>query len=58
MIYYNTGDQALDAAKKFLRGNKRPHVLISRNRKGFMVIDPRDKRGHYSIIIGKLYRKK
>jgi hypothetical protein len=58
MIYYDTADQALNAAKKFLRGNTRPHALIGRNRKGFMIIDPRDKKSHYSKIFGKLYRKK
>jgi hypothetical protein len=58
MIYFSTADQALDAAKQFLRGNKRPHALIGRTRKGFTVIDPYDKKGHYSRIIGKLYRKR
>tara|TARA_Y100001972_G_C7582955_1_gene292371 strand:+ start:439 stop:615 length:177 start_codon:yes stop_codon:yes gene_type:complete len=57
MIYYTSADLALDAAKEFLIANSRSHALIYQNRIGFMVIDPRDKRGHYSMIVGKLYRK-
>ena len=57
MIYYNTADQVLDAAKWFLRGNNRPYALIAQNPKGFIVIDPSDQNSHYSKIVGKLYRR-
>lgn len=48
--------EALQAGKKWLRGNTRPHVLMGRTPKGYILIDPRHKDGHYCQIVAKLYR--
>jgi len=55
--FIDDANKALSKAKNWLRGNNRPHVLIGRTRKGFLLIDPRHKRGHYCQIVGKVYRK-
>ena len=49
--------KALEKAKKWLRGNNRPHILLGRTAKGYLLIDPRFKDGHYCQIVSKLYRK-
>lgn len=55
--YIDDANKALSKAKKWLQGNTRPHVLIGRTRKGFSLIDPRDKKQYYCLIVGKVYRK-
>tara|TARA_R110000823_G_scaffold203197_1_gene334039 strand:+ start:8140 stop:8319 length:180 start_codon:yes stop_codon:yes gene_type:complete len=57
MEYYTDADEALGAAKSFLLKQARPHVLIGRSLKGYMIIDPRNAKSHYCQIVGKLYRK-
>ena len=57
IVYHEKAEAALDAATAFLKKNKRPHALIGQTPKGYIVIDPRFKDGHYCQIIGKLYKK-
>jgi len=57
MKFYTDPLAALDAALSFLRGNRRPYVLIGQTPKGFRLIDPRDKKQFYCQIVGKVYRK-
>ena len=47
----------LDKGRAWLKGNTRPHVLIGKTNKGYLLIDPRNKGQHYCRIVGKLYRK-
>lgn len=55
--YIQDPARALSKGKKWLLGNRRPHVLIGRTPKGFILIDPRDKAGHYCQIVAKVFRK-
>ena len=55
--FYTDVDQVLDLAKKFLRVTSRPYVEIGMTKKGYRLIDPRDERGHYSLVVCRLYRK-
>jgi len=55
--YIENAVEALTKARKFLQGNTRPHVLIGRTPKGYLLIDPRHKGQHYCQIVGKLYRQ-
>jgi len=48
---------ALDYGKVWLRGNTRSHILMGRATRGYCLIDPRNKDGHYCQIVAKLYRK-
>ena len=55
--YYSSPYDALDYAKKFLGESRRKHVLIGRTPKGYLLIDPRNKKSHYCQIVAKLYNK-
>lgn len=48
----------LDKGRAWLKSNTRPHVLIGKTPKGYLLIDPRNKGGHYCQIVAKLYRKR
>ena len=55
--YIEDAITAIDKGKRWLEGNRRPHVLIGRTSRGYLIIDPRRKEGHYCQIVGKLFRK-
>lgn len=55
--YIEDPNEALDKAKTWMRGNRRPHTLIGRTNKGYMLIDPYFKGQHYCQIVAKVFRK-
>jgi len=55
--YFEEPMEAIDKAKQWLKGNRRPHALVGRTAKGYMLIDPYYKDGHYCQIVAKLFRQ-